>query len=140
MTRVDFYILGSGGETERLQTACRIVEKAWQQGHQVYVDTADDDQARLIDDLLWTFKQASFIPHTRSDEESESERCVRIVDANFPPAGGVHINIATTALPLPLAAERLAEIIPASEDGRNAGRARFRDYRTAGYKPHTHNI
>jgi DNA polymerase III subunit chi len=139
MTRVDFYVLASGDESDRLRTACRITEKAWQQGHDVYLSTTDPAQAALMDDLLWTFKQASFVPHTRKARVG-SIREVAIGTVELVPHGGVHVNVAEVPLPLPLSAERVAEIIPASAAGRDAGRARFRAYREAGYELTTHNI
>ena len=49
MTRVDFYVI-DGGANRHDHTLCRVVAKAWQQGHAVYVQCADRDGARAFDD------------------------------------------------------------------------------------------
>ncbi|MCR3873061.1 DNA polymerase III subunit chi, partial [Pseudomonas aeruginosa] len=44
MTRVDFYVIPSADPWARLQVACRLAEKAWRQGMQVYLHCADEAQ------------------------------------------------------------------------------------------------
>ena len=139
-TRVDFYVLASGGERDRLRAACRIVEKAWQQGHTVWLTAESERQAEQMDQLLWTFKQDSFVPDERGTEGSLEDCAVRIVAQAQAPDGGVHVNVATAPLPMPLIADRVVEIIPADDHGRAAGRERFRAYRTQGYELETHDI
>ncbi|MEM7407765.1 MAG: DNA polymerase III subunit chi [Pseudomonadota bacterium] len=137
MTRVDFYVLADGAGRERELTACRIVEKAWQQGHTVWLTTEDQRQAERMDQLLWTFRDSSFVPHERGPAESG---VVGIVPYTERHTGGVLVNVANAAL-LPLErAARIAEIIPADADGRSYGRQRFRAYRDAGAEPETHNL
>jgi len=63
MTQVDFYILSDETGTARALLACRLTEKAWKQGHRVYINTASPQQLADLDDLLWTFRAGSFIPH-----------------------------------------------------------------------------
>jgi DNA polymerase-3 subunit chi len=43
--------------------ACEIAEHLYAKGNSVQVIAVDDDQAKRLDDLLWTFKPDSFIPH-----------------------------------------------------------------------------
>jgi DNA polymerase IIIc chi subunit len=68
MTRVDFYVLEPPSAAGHDRMMCRIVEKAWQQGHGVYVQCEDDAQARAFDDLLWQFQDTSFVPHALADQ------------------------------------------------------------------------
>jgi DNA polymerase-3 subunit chi len=65
MTEVDFYILSSDEQDAELRMACRITQKAWDQGLRVYVLTNTDDEATRMDDLLWTYQQDGFVPHER---------------------------------------------------------------------------
>ena len=65
MTEVDFYILGDAGDEPALRTACRLTQKAWDEGLRVYVLLRTDDEATRMDDMLWTFQQDSFLPHER---------------------------------------------------------------------------
>jgi len=43
--------------------ACEIVEENYARGRRLQIITLDQDQAERLDDLLWTFKPDSFIPH-----------------------------------------------------------------------------
>ncbi len=44
--------------------ACRLIDKVYRLGHKIYIHTAGEDQAKLLDDKLWTFREDSFLPHT----------------------------------------------------------------------------
>ena len=61
--RVDFYLLGSTDVTSKYTYACRIASKAFGQGMKVYLQTDEPGQNELLDKMLWTFSQSSFIPH-----------------------------------------------------------------------------
>ncbi len=60
MTQVDFYLVQHG---QREPFVCRLVQKAFALGNDVFVHTPSEADARHIDELLWTFQQGSFVPH-----------------------------------------------------------------------------
>ena len=60
VSRVDFYILSTSGELARQQFACRLAEKAYKLKHNVHIHVANQESARRLDDLLWTFRDGSF--------------------------------------------------------------------------------
>ena len=66
-TRVDFYVLNTNLPGGRLKLTCRVVEKAYKQGNRVLIQTAGREQAMQLDELLWTFRAGSFIPHSLAD-------------------------------------------------------------------------
>jgi len=63
--RIDFYVLPDQKDNGRALLACRLADKAYSLGHTVYVLAGSEAQAAALDDLLWTFRQDSFIPHER---------------------------------------------------------------------------
>lgn len=63
MTRIDFYILADTASEARWHFTCRLVDKALTSGLQILVVTDSLAEAQLLDNLLWTFKPESFIPH-----------------------------------------------------------------------------
>src|SRR5690554_6973133 len=76
MTRIDFYILNSPSPDARLQYACRLAHKAWQQSRHVYLHCADEAEASRLDDLLWSFRADSFLPHAlHADQPNEAVVC-----------------------------------------------------------------
>ena len=60
--RVDFYVLSEDAPDARLRWACRLAEQAAEQGSRVYLQTADNADARRLDELLWTYNDRSFLP------------------------------------------------------------------------------
>jgi DNA polymerase-3 subunit chi len=43
--------------------ACEIAEHLYVKGHSLQIIAVDDYQAKRLDDLLWSFRPDSFIPH-----------------------------------------------------------------------------
>lgn len=62
-TRVDFYLLSQTQVQERYLYICRLARKAYNHSNQIYIHCDNEQQARIIDELLWTFHDTSFIPH-----------------------------------------------------------------------------
>jgi len=63
VAEVSFYILPTESLDDRYLFACKLIEKAYRSGSFCYVLTDSAEQSRIIDDLLWTFRAGSFIPH-----------------------------------------------------------------------------
>jgi len=43
--------------------ACEIAEESYVRGRKLQIIALDQEQAERLDDLLWTFKPGSFVPH-----------------------------------------------------------------------------
>lgn len=142
MTRIDFYILGADNPAERRLFACRLTEKALTQGHRVYLHVADEQAAGELDQLLWTFRQGSFVPHERiGAPDADLDTPVHIGWGDDPgPHDDVLVNL-TGEVPLFFSRfQRVAEVIAGDEPDKAAGRDRFRFYRDRGYELNTHNL
>src|SRR5690554_5975871 len=63
MTGIDFYVLPSDSLQRRLEFACQLTETAVNAGHRVLLAVDDQDSAEQLDQLLWTLKPESFLPH-----------------------------------------------------------------------------
>lgn len=143
--QVDFYILEATAEREWLRTACRLAEKAWQKGHRVFIHTDSHDTARSLDDMLWTYRQDSFVPHAlfgdRLTAAPEAVEPVLVGDGSAEPADiDVLINLSGTVPPFVDKSARVAEIVAGGEAARRAGRERYRDYRNRGFPIQQHDI
>jgi len=138
MTRIDFYVLGAEDPRRRLLTACRIAEKAWQQGLRVFVHAPG--QARELDALLWTFSAGSFVPHGLQGAGGESDQPVLIGEGDEPGPehDGLLINLSNEIPPFFSRFQRLAEVIDRTPEVLGRGRARYRHYRERGYALRTH--
>ncbi len=143
--QVDFYILGATAAHERLRTACRLAEKAWQKGHRVFIHTDSKETASSVDDMLWTYRQDSFVPHAlygdRLKVDAESLEPVVVGDGTTQPADiDVLINLTETVPSFADKSARIAEIVGAGEAARRAGRVRYREYRDRGIPIQQHNL
>ena len=140
MTRIDFYVLPSHDPHTRRVTACKLVEKAYRQGHTVYLKTDTEEESRMFDDLLWTFRQGSFVPHELAGMP-ELEAPV-IIGHRLPPEGmrDVIVNLGQDVPEGYAAFERLAELVDQDESIRSAGRRRYRQYQADGHVVQTHQL
>ena len=140
MTQVDFYILGQrGGDRHRF--ACRLTEKAWRQGHHIYLHTASQNESRELEQLLWTYRQDSFLPHGQMGEADPALNPILVgYGTDVGEEHDVLINLAPAVPEFFSRFERVAEIIDQNEEARAAGRERFRFYRDRGYPLNSHEI
>jgi len=140
MPRVDFYVI-EDPQSDPRRVACRLVEKAWRQGHAVFVHTDSADDAQRMDDLLWTYRQDSFLPHARQSETSADDCRVFIGDGGEPTDElDVVVNLSQEVPPFYSRCQRLAEVVTAEEGSRVAGRTRYRYYREQGLAPEYHKL
>ena len=141
MTRVDFYIVDSDETASRSLTACRLAEKAYTLDHQIYIHTANPSEATQLDELLWTYRAGSFVPHQRYETPSEQDCPVLIGHTDAPESiNQVLINL-DSAVPMFFSRfERVVEIVTQEETTRQQARERFKFYRDRGYDLHTHNL
>jgi DNA polymerase-3 subunit chi len=145
-TRVSFYVLNGAEPPSRLGFACRLVEKAYKLQNRIHAHAADGKMATALDDLLWTFRQGSFVPHELlADGGREPLAPVTIGFAESGPVSGLPpadllINLAPEVPAFFNRFPRIAEIIDASPASREAGRARHRFYRAQGLEPETHEV
>ena len=140
MTQVDFYILTDEASTARALLACRLTEKAWKQGHRVYINTASPQQLADLDDLLWTFRAGSFIPHGVYTE-SDTEEPVALGHASEPAGhNDVLVNLSDEIPAYFSRFERVAELVGPDEQERAAARERYCYYQDRGYTLNTHKL
>jgi len=139
--RVDFYVLPATEAGARLHFSCRLTEKAYGLQNRIHAHAASSGQARELDELLWTFRQGSFLPHALAAQGSDEPVPITIgFDDKTDVGGDLLINLADATPPFFDRFSRVAEIIDGTEESRRLGRERFAFYRDNGFEPNTHNI
>jgi DNA polymerase III subunit chi len=140
--RADFYVLEGSDARERLKLACRITAKAFDADLRVLVWCSDAAELRAFDDLLWSHAQDSFIPHEPAGPESSWDETPVLLACSDPaPAGAeVLVNLSAQVPAAAATVARVVEVIDADPARRQAGRERFKAYRSSGATTETHNI
>jgi len=141
MTRIDFYLLPLSEPHGKLSFACRLAEKAYQSGHQVYVHGADSTEAERLDALLWSFRDTSFVPHRLLGAQGEGGAAVLVGSGEDDPEHhDVMINLAAAVPPLFSRFERVAEIVLNDADSLAESRKRWSFYKDRGYPLQHHDM
>ena len=142
MSKVDFYVLKGSDERSRQHFACRLAEKAYRLEHTVHIVVANPQSARQVDELMWTFRHGSFVPHAVvGQDDTETPAPVTIgIDSAPPRSCHLLINLGEETPASADSFARVAEIVTADEDARARSRQRFVDYRERGHTLDTHML
>lgn len=141
MSRVDFYLLKQTDPKARYPFTCRLVEKAYHHKHKIYIHTADEKEAHLLDDLLWTFKDESFLPHNLYGEGPNPPPAIQIGFTDNPSGfNDVLINLSAEVPSFYKRFKRVIEIIPEEDNWKTKARKNFKTYRQNGAELKTHKI
>ena len=142
MARVDFYILAQPDERARQVLACKLAEKAWRLDNTVYIHTQDPAAAERLDDLLWTFRDGSFVPHglVGRDDGTEASPIMVGCTPDDVPTRDLLINLGDDIPPFAEGFARVAELVTSDENSRNLSRRRYAAYRDQGHELNTHKL
>ena len=105
------------------------------------MQAAAEGQAQQLDDMLWTFKQNSFVPHARYPCAPDETAPVRIGSGAAPDwEAEVLINLALDVPDFYQRFQRVAELVDQEPTVLQASRRRFKFYREQGLQPQTHKL
>lgn len=137
--RVDFYVVNGQQERDREVFACRLVEKAYKEGHRIVLCTSDEAQSYAIDNLLWSFSQGSFVPHSMDKDDADNPVviCHELVGDT---QQDLLINLNTQAPADPSKYARIVEIVNEDPERRALARQRYKMYRDKGFEVSSHNV
>lgn len=139
--RVDFYVIEGTAIPARLKVACRLAEKAYLASQRALIWHTDRAELEMLDELLWTFADGSFVPHDWLTSNAAAEAPVLLSAAAVPATRfDFVVNLAADPPPFLQLTRRVAEIVDGDEERRRAGRARFKAYRELGVEPATHTL
>ena len=142
MARVDFYLLKQTGPRSRHTFACRLAEKAYRLENTVHIHTVDRADAERINDLLWTFRDGSFVPHdivAGANSNKQSPITIGCGDDKIAPRD-LLINLCDEIPVFAEAFPRVAELVTSDNDCKRDSRKRFAEYRDKGHTLQTHDV
>ena len=142
MTRVDFYVLARVDERSRHTFACKLAEKAYRLDHTVYIHTKTRQDAERVNELLWTFRDGSFVPHGLSGASDGTAAAPVLIgsDPDHVESRDLLINLCDEIPNFAESFPRVAELVTADENCRLMSRKRFAEYRDNGHAIETHKL
>ncbi|MCD6039525.1 MAG: holC [Gammaproteobacteria bacterium] len=141
MSKIDFYLIPSPSENERFTFACRLIEKAYKKQHRIYIHTENKEAAHHLDELLWTHREESFLPHDLYGEGSEPIPPIQIGYHIAPEKHrDILINLSSTVPEFYKQFSRILELIARDATAQAAGRERYKLYRAEGHEIITHQL
>jgi len=138
--RVDFYKLNSQNRTRVNRFCCQLADKVVKMGKSVFVKTKDEAETRLMDEMLWTFSDSSFLPHTIQGDTTGNDAPVIIGHKAAASGGYLLINLSDDLPENTQNYQRIAEIINDAPQTLQKGRARYSAYKQDAYPLHYHEI
>jgi len=138
---VTFHHFENDDEKKQMNYVYRLIEKGYKKRFgKIYIHACNEEQAKLIDDQLWTFRQESFVPHSRSEDKIHnapiSIGCERFPDMHF----DVIINLSDQAEDPALETKKIHEIVPALEEKKSLARIKWKTYKGLNYTIKSHKV
>lgn len=138
MPKIDFYILQ---DHQHLLFVCRLIEKIYKQRHRIYVYTDQQQEAHALDELLWTYREDSFLPHNLYGEGPDTAPPIQIGFNQIPENHrDILINLSQTVPTFFQQFSRILELVPQDENMQKCARERYRYYQTQGCSITTHKL
>lgn len=139
MTKIDFYVLPEATSEARWLFACKLAEKVQRMGMRVLIAVDSEADAHQLDELLWTFKPESFVPHQLISGDKPSP-----VEITFNDQAGDHqgllLNLSKTIPAWFSRFERVSEVVIQEQQMLATSRERYSFYKSRGYPIDTRKL
>ena len=134
VTEILFYHLQSRSlEAVLPQLVAKSLEKAWR----VVIQGATRERLTALDERLWTYDEASFLPHATDEDGDPAAQPVLLTTGSGNPNGAA-IRFLIDGAPIPNDAQSYARIVLIFDgndpDAVEAARASWRNLKTTGFK------
>ena len=140
MARADFYLIDKPRfRDDPLLLVCELVKKAYAAQQPTLILARSREQADALDEKLWEFDDASFIPHQLAGDEDDAVTAVVIAMPGVATADRpLVVNLRDECAPG--AYERVLEVVAADPAEREGSRVRWSEYRRRGFEVNKHDM
>ena len=139
MAQVDFYVLERVDEHARNTLACKLAEKAWRLENTIHIHAMTKADAEHLDELLWTFRDGSFVPHQIAGGNTDAPITIGFGDSDVE-TRDLLITLCDDIPPFAGNFPRVAELVTSEATCREKSRKRYAIYRDQGHTLETHKI
>lgn len=140
MPSIDFYMISAQGVQARLLFACRLLEKAYQKQHQIFVYVGSQEKAQMLNSLLWTFRDDSFVPHMLQQEGLENIAPIQISHILHSSHQDILLNLHSEIPACHHQFNRILEIFTSEPSIQEIAQKHRVFYEEKGYKINIHNL
>ncbi|KGQ28460.1 DNA polymerase III subunit chi [Gallibacterium anatis] len=122
--------------------ACDLAADAWRLGKKVLISCQNEEQAFLIDELLWQREPQQFVPHNLSGEVSGFMTPVEICwpGKRNSQRRDLLISLSLQVPEFALLFPQVIEFVPADEQLKVLARERYKYYRQLGWQLSTETV
>jgi DNA polymerase III subunit chi len=139
MTQVDFYLLEQINLSACYRFSCRFAEQAYQADQALYYLVDTIDQAQQLNDLLWTWRDISFIPHCLDNAE-EAEKIRIGTSAPLSLEKYFLVNLTPHVLDFFTDFVVVIEIVPDESGAKKTAREKYKIYQQKEIKLNVHRL
>lgn len=134
-TSVDFYILQGENFLQCFPAICPILEELYQQGHSLDVEMESESAAERFDQILWSFRDTSFVPH------QIFQKSVKVANLkNIKTEAVIKVNLYLPSSPQAVLHPRLLQIVPNTPTLLAVARDHYRYYQQQHYQMTSHKL
>lgn len=141
MPKIDFYILPDPDEQARSRFICRLIEKAYKNRHRIYINTDNQQEAHALDEILWTYREDSFLPHNLYGDGPDPAPPIQIGFGVTPEKHrDILINLSRDIPEYYTQFARVMVCVSPEATLQELARDHYRQYRAAGHNITTHKL
>ena len=132
MGEIGFYHLAS---TALERSLPKLLERAWTQGYRIVVRTASPERVEQLSATLWTYDEASFLPHGSARDGNAAMQPIWFTHSSENPNGASMLVLVDGVEAEDLGSyARCADLFDGNDSGAiEAARSRWRRAREAGH-------
>lgn len=129
---VDFYLLNTLVQEDVYRFICRLVDKVYLLQKRIYIQVNSDEEGQRLDELLWTFRDISFIPHTYLGVNSTLDPMLSINIATYKPnelEADILFNLSHDIPTYFPEFSRIIEVVSEEKNNKNQSRQKYKFYK-----------
>ena len=135
---IDFYLISGKNQEAANLIACKLAEKAYKKHHHIYLYVSCQNEATKLSDLLWTFNDSSFVPHSLYN--TKLSPVIIGFEQQLPEITDILINLTETVPNFYQNFKRVLEIIPNNKELKASGRKKYKKYQGDNCKITNHDL
>jgi len=129
--KVDFYVYELSDYQFYQRLVCNLVEEAYNQENNILLLCENEESCETLDELLWTFKDVSFIPH---EKKLNNKILTQHINLTKKKHSLILMNLTYSFPDFLETHDRVIEMSGYDEDSRQKARLNFKRYKTMNFE------